>query len=237
MQKTSKKNKQINIRTSQEVYDALEFEAKKRGITITDLCCQGVDFLIANLHSKQINEALKKGYGNEVSETLQGIQDSLSLSLDFEMSKLQELENRVSNIERALVRVFGVISDQSQSILSNDNQEQSSDGDSENSKETSKTDENSPDSVEQNPDITDESKNSGFRKSKRGGEVEASTKNATSVKRGTPKTDKSGGLTHCPHCHSSKISKNGHDRYSQQMYRCKNCKKITTLNQKTLGWI
>ncbi|MBD1999318.1 hypothetical protein H6G00_22345 [Leptolyngbya sp. FACHB-541] len=156
MQKMSGKNKQINIRISQEIYDALEFEAKKRGTTITNLCCQGVNFLIANLHSKQINEALKKTYSNEVSKTLQGIQGSPSLSLSFEMSKLKELENRVSNIERALVRLFGVISDQSQSILINKDQEQSSHRDSENSKEASKTDENSPDFVEQNTDTTDE---------------------------------------------------------------------------------
>ena len=64
------------------------------------------------------------------------------------------------------------------------------------------------------------------------GDRVSKVQNSPSEKEQLMNPSKSGRLNCCPHCQSSNISKNGHDRYGQQMYLCKNCKKVTTLKHK-----
>lgn len=112
----SNKTKQINIRVSEKVYDALRFEADKQKITLTRLCCQGINLLITSLYSAEVDKSPKNILADQlITLSLENSTSSIPL-LDFKMAKLQELENRISNVERALIQLLGSIPSQINSL-------------------------------------------------------------------------------------------------------------------------
>lgn len=237
------KTKQINIRVSNEVYDTLTSEAKKQKITLTKLCCQGINFLIANLYSAEINNSLKKTCTSQsITSSLEN-STSVIPSLDFEMSQLQEMENRISNVERALVQLLGTNFDQLHDMVSSSNELNNS-----SSVKSFETPEEAIESLEKeiesekalhvstNKNSNEEHvavtnntvKTANTRSSRKTKSNQVSkVQDSPSKEEQLMNPSKSGKLDCCPHCQSSNISKNGHDRYGQQMYHCKNCKKTT----------
>lgn len=230
------KTKQINIRVSEEVFNALKSEANKQKITLTKLCCQGINLLIATLYSAEINNSLKKTCASQLVTSSLENSTSVISSLDFEMSQLQELENRISNVERALVRLFGAIPNQINDLAISSESKSRSTKDSKTYEETTEPEETlyAPTNHKSDGKDTatvnstgDTANTRSSRKTK--GDRVFKAQDSPSEEEPLMIPSKSGRLVCCPHCRSSSISKNGHDKYGQQMYRCKNCRKITTL--------
>lgn len=232
------KTKQINIRISEKVYDALKSEADKQKVTLTKLCCQGINLLITSLYSVEVDKSPKNALTDQlITLPLENSTSSIP-PLDFKMAKLQELENRISNVERALIQLLESIPSQINSLAISSELNSSS---AENVKMHEATTESgetlsAPTSYNVNGkdaatvNATDETANThSSRKPKGGGVSKPPSQNSTSAEGESTKPSKSGRIDCCPRCQSFKISKNGHDRYGNQMYLCKDCKKSTPL--------
>jgi len=157
------------------------------------------------------------------------------------MAKLQELENRISNVERALIQLLGSIPSQINSLAVSSELNSSSTKNFTTHEDTIEHEEalHTPTSHNSNgkdaaiansTSDTANARSSGKTKGARVSKAQDSPSEEPSIN-----PSKAGRLVCCPHCQSSNISKNGHDRYGQQMYRCKNCKKVTTLKHRNAG--